>query len=97
MKLTYDPAKDTLKFPDHDILKAFSRLEHNTDWHKIVAWLKRQHIATAVESTHNRGEECQWIGGQAQALEMLLDSIENADVRLNKGKELKDKPKGQIV
>jgi len=81
--------------PNKEILKAFIALEANKDWQKVVAWLKEEHLRAAVDSTHRDGSQGSWVQGQAQALEMLLERINTAEIRLENID--KDQPIGMIL
>jgi hypothetical protein len=83
--------------PGKDVLKSIVNLEYNKDWRKVVEWLRKEHIKAAIDSTHIRGQEGDWVSGQAQFAEMVLDCIDTAADTMKKAEEEGEKPKGPIV
>lgn len=87
----------TLKAPAKEVLEAFLHLTSNRDWKTIVAWLKHMHVQTAIYATHISGESGLWSEGQAQALEMLIDSIDNAETLLEAAEKEKGNNQGKVI
>lgn len=83
--------------PSKGILKSFVNLKHNKDWILVLEWLRQEHIKAAIDSTHIGGDLGLWLQGQAQALEMLLKRIDDAEHVLEADKLDAERPTGPIV
>lgn len=83
--------------PTKEVLKAIVNLKHNKDFEIIIAWLEREHPKTAIESTKIMGQHGDWVAGQAQALDMLLNRFKTAEAKLQEIKSKQNEQKGPIV
>lgn len=78
--------------PTDQILKSLVTLKNNKDFIEVIEWLKQEKTDSAMASCHaDHDIASRWIQGHVQLLEMFLDIAENAELKLNKRFESKDK------
>ncbi len=83
--------------PLDNTLKALMSLKGDKNFEEVVVWLKQERIDAAFFSCNTVNEVAsRWAQGHSQLLEMLLDIVENAEVKLNKRAE-SNKPVYKVV